>query len=788
MRIFGRHKRRESGRAGSLQALLLALLLALGATPALIPAPAAAQTVTIQGIDVAGNRRIEAETIRIYSGLAPGETVGAVELNNALRRIFATGLFSSVEVLPAPGGRILIEVAENPTINRINFEGNDVLDDERLQQVIRLRPRLAYTRSAAEADAAIILEGYRATGRYSAEVTPVIIRQPDNRVDLVFEIFEGPVTEVSSISFVGNETYSDRRLRSAIETSEATLLSFFFFNDTYDPDRIELDKQLLRQFYLERGYADVTVQSSVAELARERDGFFLTFQIEEGEVYTFGGVDVVSNTPGLDPELFFGVIDHEEGDRYNVAEVERTIDRMVFEAGVQGFAFIEVRPRVRRDAENRTISITYELLEGPRVFVERIDIVGNTATLDRVIRREFDFVEGDAFNARAVQRATDNIRGLNYFDSVNVDVSEGSGPDRAVVTVEVDEALTGSLSFGVGFSSSDGPVGSLELSERNFLGRGQTVNVAFTVSGDDRLFRIGFIEPRLLDRDLSAGFQFYFEDQDRDESSFELTRLGFEPNVGFPLSEDSRLSLRYRVSSDEIRNVPDTASFVIQSDEGTEITSSIGYTYTLDQRNSPVEPTAGYLVSLSQDFAGLGGDQRYVRTVARARGFQSFFGEDVILSAEVEGGALITFGNDARVTDRFFLGGATFRGFTFGEIGPRDFNNSVTPGVNDALGGNFYAVARFQASFPLGLPEEYGVFGGVFSDVGTLWGLDQDTFTVPGEGTFTIDDSPKLRASVGISLFWDSPFAPLRFDIAVPVVSQDGDDEEIFRFSAGTRF
>ncbi|MEM9012162.1 MAG: outer membrane protein assembly factor BamA [Pseudomonadota bacterium] len=748
--------------------------------------PALAQSaVSIQGIEVSGNRRIEAETIRIYSGLSAGERATPSDLNRAVRRIFATGLFSSVNIVPE-GGVVQIQVVENPTINRISFEGNDVVDDDILLSSIRLRPRRAYTRSAAEADAQVIIDSYRATGRYAAEVEPVIIRQPDNRVDLIFEIFEGDVTEVSSISFVGNEAYSDRRLRGAIETSEANLLSFFFTDDTYDPDRIELDKQLLRQFYLERGYADISVGEAVAELSRDRDSFFLTFQVDEGEIYTFGEVEVISDTPGLDPETFFPVVAHEAGDIYNVNRVETTIDRMVFQAGVEGFAFIEVVPRVNRNAEERTISITYELQEGPRVFVERIDIVGNTATLDRVIRREFEFVEGDAFNRRAIQRATDNVRGLGYFSTVEVDVAQGSADDRAVITVEVEEELTGSLAFGVGFSSADGPIGSLELTERNFLGRGQTVNLAFSISGDDRLFRFGFTEPRLLDRDLAAGIDLFFEDADRDESSFDLNSIGFEPRVSFPLSDNSRLSLRYRFSSDEISDVPDDASAVVIGDEGTEITSLLGYTYTLDLRNSPIEPTSGYIVRLSQDFAGIGGDQTFVRTVARARAFRSFFGEDVIISGEVEGGALFSLGSDSRITDRFFLGGASFRGFEFGEIGPRDFfQTSAT--TNDSVGGNFFAVGRFQASFPIGLPEEYGIFGGVFSDVGTIFGLDETTF-VGDSGAFTIDDSAKLRASIGISLFWDSPFAPLRFDLALPVVQQDGDSDEIFRFSAGTRF
>ncbi|WP_170317701.1 outer membrane protein assembly factor BamA [Paroceanicella profunda] len=745
-------------------------------------------------IDVRGNRRIEAETIRLYSGLEAGKAFSAEDLNLASRKIFATGLFSDVNVQPS-GGTVVITVTENPTINRISFEGNDILDDDTLNTIINERPRRAYTRGGAEADAQLIIDAYRQSGRYGAEVKPVIIEQPDNRVDLVFEVFEGEVTEVESITFVGNKQISSRRLRRSIQTQEANLLSFLFTSDNYDPDRLELDKQMLRRYYLEHGFVDFTVLSAAAELSVDRTGFYVTFALDEGEQYTYGPATVSTQAAGLDPAEFEPLIQTTEGDTYNIRDVEKTIDEMTFLAGQKGYAFIQVRPQVVKDEVNHTISIDYQLVEGPKVYVERIDIRGNTSTLDRVIRRQFDVVEGDAFDSRAIERARQNISDLDFFSKEDVRVEPGSDDDRAVVVVDVEEKLTGSLSFGVGYSSSDGPIGSFVIAEDNFLGRGQQVSTQFVISGEYQSVAFDFFEPALLDRDLGAGFNVYYRQTDRtDESSYNETNIGFQPRMVFPLSESGDLEVRYRISQDEIdpidRSGSQRTSEFIKAEEGTRLTSSIGYTYTWDERDDPVETRAGWLMKISQDFAGIGGDSYYVKNVASMKGFTSFLDGDLVLSAEVEGGALIGFDDDTTVTERFFLGGDTFRGFTYGGFGPRDRGTDFSGhGVDDALGGNFYAVTRLQASFPLGLPDDYGLYGGFFADIGTLWGLDSTSITsANGNQTRTVDDAPNLRAALGVSLFWDSTFGPLRFNLAYPVMSEKGDDKEYFRFTAGTRF
>ncbi|MEM9429042.1 MAG: outer membrane protein assembly factor BamA [Pseudomonadota bacterium] len=753
----------------------------------LTPEPTAAQSARFNRIDVAGNQRIDADTIRVFAGIEPGETVSPAEINAAVQRLFDTQLFEDVQITPR-AGVLLITVVENPTINIINFEGNRRLDDELLRAIISLQPRRAYSRAAAERDAQSIIDAYAQQGRLAAEVTPKIIRLEDNRVNLVFEIFEGRLTEIQRISFTGNQVYSDRRLRRVIETGQAGLLSFILDNDVYDQDRLELDRQLLREFYLDRGYIDFEVRSATAELSRERNAFFLNFTLFEGQQYRFGQSTVSTFAPGLDPAEFEQEIDLRPGQIYSARRVDRVIERIAFLAGQKGFAFVEVAPRVRRNEAAQTVDIEFELIEGPRVFVERIDIRGNTQTLDRVIRRQFRIVEGDAFNRREVREAEDRIRALRFFDSVDTTIREGTAPDRAVVTVEVEEAPTGSLSFGASFASDEGVAGNIALTERNFLGRGQFVSFDVARGADINTFALTFTEPALFDQDLLAGLSLVYRESDLDESSINTRTASVTPRIGFPLSENSRLTVRATISQDELeRQSTDTISPILLREEGDLLTTSVGFTYTLDQRNSPIDPTAGFILQIDQDIATLA-DTNYSRTRASGRAFTSFFEEDVILTAELEGGALFSFSDESRIIDRFTLGGDSFRGFSRGGLGPRDTCTDCSgddglSDVDDSLGGNFFAVARFEASFPIGLPEQYGIFGGLFADVGTVWGLD-DTDGASG----TVDDSAKLRSAIGASIFWDTVIGPLRFNYAIPIETVDGDDEERFRLTVDTRF
>ncbi|MEM8791109.1 MAG: outer membrane protein assembly factor BamA [Pseudomonadota bacterium] len=739
-----------------------------------------------QSVIVRGNQRIEVETILSYMQIEQDQTVTAEDLNIAVRRLFDTGLFQDVQINPGQNA-LIVEVVENPSINEIAFEGNDVLADEDLNQIISLRPRLPLTRSAAEADAQAIIEVYRRTGRFGASVEPVVIERSENRVDLVFEISEGELTGVSSIDFIGNEVFSDRQLRNAIDTSESSFLSSFFGGDVYDPDRLELDKELLRQYYLNRGYADFEVLSATAELTPDKESFFLTFTVQEGEEYAFGTFDVIVNARGLEQEEFLAIVPTDlEGEVYDASEVEEIADSLSDLAAARGFAFVQVRPRADKRSEDLIIDVTFELIEGEKIFVERIEIEGNTQTLDRVIRREVEIVEGDSFDARKIRSARSNIRGLGYFSSVEIDTEEGSAPDRAVLKVKVEEQSTGSLSFGLGFASSVGPIGNVALTERNFLGRGQILSATVTAAGDTQVYDFSFTEPKFLDRDLRIGMRAFFIQDDRtDESSFQVDRFGFTPFLGFPLGENTDFGARYNIVRDDIETDSSTSPIII-ADEGGRLKSSVAYTITHDQRNDPIEPTSGYLLAFDQEFAGIGGSARFVRTEGSAKTWRGLFDDDVIFSSELEGGALFSFGEDTQINDRFFLGGDSFRGFASQGIGPRD----VFPGSDDSLGGNYFLVWRNEVSFPLGLPEELGIFGGAFIDIGSLWNLDKDdAFDSTGNLITDVQSEVfELRAAAGGLLFIQTPFGPLELSAAFPLISEDFDEEELFRVSVGTRF
>ncbi|MEO1687270.1 MAG: outer membrane protein assembly factor BamA [Pseudomonadota bacterium] len=788
------------------------LLLALAVFASVPPPPAVAQDAAVvprvERILVEGARRLDEETIVAYLTVREGEPATAAQISDSLRRLLDTGLFEDVVIQPFADG-LLVQVVEAPFINRVAFEGNDALDDDTLRGAVQSTSRSAFSRSVAERDAQTVLDLYRRSGRFGASVEPKVIERDNNRVDLVFEIVEGPVTGIRSIDFVGNRAFSDRRLRGAVETRESGLLGWLFGSATYDPDRLEFDRELLRRFYLDRGYARFNVLSATAELTADREDFLVTFTVDEGPVYTFGALEIDARLPDLDADALREAFTISEGETYSASDVDETIDNLIFAVGQQGYAFIDIQPVADIDDEERTVGVTFQIAEGPRVYVERIDIDGNTRTVDRVLRRQFRIAEGDAFNAREVQAARNRLRELGFFSEVAVTTERGSGEDRAVIDVDVVEQLTGALQLGVGFSSADGPIGDISIVERNFLGRGQSVSVRFNITGDQQAIQFQFEEPALLDRDLAVGWDVGFVRLDRsDESSFQETNIGFRPYIEFPIADDQRVRLRYRVSSDEIRDVNRFASPAIREDLGTAITSAPGATWTLDRRNDPIEPTRGYLVSADQDIAGLGGDTSYTRSSARAKVWRGLLDDLVIASFEVEGGAVFALGEDLRVTDRFFLGGDRFRGFARDGIGPRDSTLlKIRPNDpdgrpdarippqdrrrGDALGGNYFAVARTEVTFPLGLPEEFGVFGGLFSDVGTVWGLDRTSFTDFASrrtNPVTIDDSLELRASVGASIFIDSPFGPLRFNFALPVVKEDEDETEFFRFTVGTRF
>ncbi|WP_306131709.1 outer membrane protein assembly factor BamA [Roseivivax marinus] len=745
------------------------------------PTPAAAQSYTFTNVSIEGNQRIESGTILSYAGIARGETVSGGELNAAYQRIQNSGLFEQVEIVPQ-GNTLVIRVVEFPTVNNIAIEGNRRIDDEALLPQVSSQPRRVYSPTQAEADANAIVEAYSQQGRIAARVEPRLIRRSDNRVDLVFEVFEGGVAEVERIGFVGNDQYSDRRLRRAIQTKQAGLLRALIGSDTFIEDRIQFDRQLLQDFYSSRGYVDFRITGVNAELARERDGYFLTFNVEEGQQFNFGAVNVSSDVNGVNPAAFRNAIRVRPGQTYSPALVERDIARLERLAIREGLDFIRVDPQITRNDRDLTLDVNYVLTRGPRVFVERIDIEGNTTTLDRVVRRQFDTVEGDPFNPREIRAAAERIRALGFFANADVNAREGSSPQQVIVDVDVEEQPTGSISFGGSYSTSNGFGLALGFREENFLGRGQRLGLQFNTGVDNQRYSFNFTEPALLGRDLALGIDLSYAETDQDNAEYNTSIGTFSPSLTFPVSENSRLQFRYTARYTDL-TIPDESevgSLVrAEADRGELIESSVGYTLSYDTRRTGLDPNAGVLLEFGQDFGGLGGDTTFVKTSARAVAQRLAFNEEVTLRATVEAGALAYDGDGSRVTDRFFLGSSRMRGFEPGGIGPREFDDAN--GINDALGGNYFAVARFEAEFPLGLPDEYGITGGVFYDVGNLWGLDSTNSNV-------LYEDGALRQVVGVSLFWDTPLGPLRFNFSEALSKETQDEEQNFELTISTDF
>jgi len=769
-----------------------ALAVALGF--ALAPDFAAAQSYSFTNVQVEGNQRIQTSTIVAYTGIERGKSVSAGELNDAYQRILDSGVFESVEIVPR-GNTLVIKVTEFPTISRISFEGNRRIKDDALLALIESSPRRVFNPTVAERDAAALAEAYGAQGRLASTVTPRIIRRSDNRVDLVFEISEGDTTEVERVSFVGNRVFSDRRLRRVLETKQAGLLRTFIRADTLIEDRLQFDRQVLRDFYLSRGYVDVRVNSTNAEVTEERDGVFLVVDITEGQQFTFGDISVTSEMSEADADEFRDVLRLRPGVVYNPALVENAITRLETLAIRKGIDFLRAEPRVTRNDRDLTLDVEFVLTRGPRVFVERIDIEGNTTTLDRVIRRQFRTVEGDPFNPREIRESAERIRALGFFETAEVEVREGSSPSEVVVDVDVVEQPTGSLSLGGAYSVDDGFGLALGLSENNFLGRGQRLSFNISTAQDAEEYTLGFTEPFLLGRDLRFDLDLGLAETDSSFSEYDTKRAFFSPALTFNTSESTRLQVRYTWDMDEMisrgndTNGTPLAGPVVRSEiaQGEQNASTIGFTYTYDSRLNGLDSNRSFLFEVGADYAGLGGDQEYVRTTAKIVAQRRILNDEVTLRATIEAGAFSWQGDGfSRSIDRFVLSPSILRGFEPGGVGPRDQSSNGAGGnYNDFLGGNYYAVARLDAEFPLGLPEEIGLRGGLFYDVGNLWGLNNAN---TGASSAIVGREGSFRHVVGFSLLWTTGFGPLRFNFSKALKKEDFDEEQNFDLTLQARF
>lgn len=727
----------------------------------------------LRDVVIEGNQRIEISTIQNYLTLQPGSVYSPAEADKSLKALFATGLFADVN-LRLQGSSLVVRVTENPVINRILFEGNRRVQADQLRGELQLKARQVYTRAKVQADTQRIQQIYRRTGRFAATIEPKVIQLEQNRVDLVFEIVEGPLTGVSRIRFIGNTHFSDSRLREEIQTKESAWWRFLSSDDSYDPDRVTFDREKLRKFYLSKGYADFAVNNAVAELLPNREKFVITFTVEEGERYKFGKMDVVSELKGIEGSQLTQFVETKTGDTYNADQVEKTVQAITQELGRFGYAFVDVRPDVNKDREKRIIDVTYRIGESPRVFVERIDIVGNVRTLDKVVRREFRLVEGDAFNSAKLRRTRTRLRGLNFFDKAEITESRGSAPDKVVLTAEVTEKSTGELSIGIGYSTTESVLGDISIRERNLLGRGQDLRLGFSLSTRRQQIDLGFTEPYFLDRELAAGFDAQRRRTDlEDRSSIDQTTTSLTPRISYPITENLSQLVYYRIRQDKIENIEDTASRFVKAQEGKYTTSSVGHTLTYDRRDDRIDPTTGYVMRLTQELAGLGGTEHYVKNVANATKYFAVT-DDVVWSFGAEAGVISGLDDDIRMPNRFFLGGDTFRGFESGGVGPRDIT------TKDSLGGEKYYKVDSDLVFPIGLPNEFGIKGRLFAEAGTLW----DTSDSGPE----VVDEKSIRVSVGTGLQWKSPLGLIRVDLGFPVVKEDFDEKELLRINFGSRF
>ncbi len=751
-----------------LTSLLICVLLLSGTFASF----AVGQTV-ISRIDVEGVKRVDEDTIRSYLTLKPGEEATSSEMNASIKSLYATGLFSDVSIQPV-GDVLRVSVTENPLINRVAFEGNDKLESDELGKEIQLRSRSIYTRTKVQQAVERILDLYQKNGRFQAQVSPKIIALEQNRVDLVFEIDEGPLSKVQKIYFIGNQVYTDSQLEDVVNTEVERWYRFFSSSDIYDPDRLEYDKELLRRYYIERGYADFKVLSAISELTPEGDGFVVTFTIEEGDRYALSDVAINSEIPDLSPEELRGVVSTEAGETYNALAVEDSIEFITEALGDRGYAFVDVRPDMERNEENDTIALTYNIKEGPRVYVERIDIAGNVRTLDEVVRREFRLDEGDPFSTSKLRRSEQRIRNLGFFERVTIDTKEGSAPDLAVIDVDVEERSTGELTLGAGFSTVDGPLADIGVRENNLLGEGKQLNLNLMLAAERQEIDLGFTEPYFLGRDISAGFDLFSIRQDlRAESSFDRQITGGTLRASYAMSEHLRHALNYTIRQDEVTNVAANASRFIRDQEGEYMTSMVGHTLTYDKRDNRFEPTEGYILRLRQDVAGLGGDAQYLRNEARAMWFHSILPQWVF-SVSGDAGYIVGLGEDIRINDRFFIGQRQIRGFNNAGIGPRDLTTA------DALGGNIYYAGSMELLMPLFLENDAGFRWAVFADVASLWDSEESDPNVVDEMT--------PRVTVGVGIAWRSPVGPLRLDFGHAIVKESYDETELIRFSFGTRF
>jgi outer membrane protein insertion porin family len=787
---------------GAASALAIsAALISSGAIVSTVAGVTAAQAATVSRIEVRGNTRVDAQTVRDNVGITPGKAFSNSDIDAATKRLFATGLFSDVRISQS-GGALIVQVSENQVVNQVIFQGNKKIKDPQLQGAVQLKPRSAFDQATLEADTEAVRAAYRNVGRSDATVNSRLMDLGEGRVNVVFEINEGDRTKIANINFVGNNAFGNRRLRDVISTKKSNPLSWLTRNDVYSEDRLRADEETLRRFYYNRGYADFRVVSSTADLDPATNEYTINITVEEGEKYTFGGVNIESSVEGVDTSQLNGLIKSKEGDTYSAKDVEDSILKVSEKVAGQGYAFAKVEPRGDRNFENHTIGVTYAIDQGPRAYVERIEIRGNEKTRDYVIRREFDVSEGDAFNQVLIQRAKRRLENLQYFQTVKISTAPGSQPDQVILVVDVLEKSTGEFSIGGGYTTggeSPGPTVEASITERNFLGRGQFVRIAAGGGLDDeRTYSLSFTEPYFLGQRIAAGFDI-FKRQSGVRDKYKTDVTGGTIRFGLPITEDLTAGVAYNLTQEkydieEEARLPDgsydpneiSKAFADAAEESPWIKSSISWSLTYNTIDDVKNPREGLYGKFNMEYAGVGGDANFLKTTFKGSYYKPLMDElDIIGLVGVGAGHIEGFGgDDLRVFDTFKNNQDMIRGFKYAGIGPRD----MSPGLDDKgsfLGGNTYFNATVETQFPMPvIPESIGIRGALFADAATLFGNDLPEAKNGG------DDTTKMewRASVGASIMWASPFGPLRFDYAVPVKKVEGDQVQNFNFGMSSKF
>jgi outer membrane protein insertion porin family len=744
---------------------------------------------TIQAIVVTGNQRIETGTIQSYMVVEPGDPFDPDRINDSLKTLYATGLFKNVTIT-RDGSNLDVAVVENPTVDQVFFQGNKVITDKDAGDAVGLKPRSVFTTAAAEADRRTLLDLYAKKGYFNASVTPAIIQLPDNRVNVVFQCADGNQTLISQITFIGNAHFSQGTLREVVSSREYAWFRFLSSSDHYDSDRVEYDEYLLRQFYLHKGYADFQVNSANAELAPDRKSFYLTFDVSEGPRYRVGSLQIVSGIRTLPDKELRGLVPLSVGGWFDGTALEEGITALSTRAQNLGYAFAQVNPNVQTDPVKKTIAITLNVIDGPRVYIQRIDISGNTRTEDKVIRRELTVAEGDGYNQSKIDQSTTNIKNLGYFKDEKLTTSPGSTPQQVILDTKVTEQATGQFSLGGGYSSDLGALVNAGLSQNNFLGTGVNASINALLAQRGTQINIGVTDPYFLDRNLIAGFDLFRTVTDSytaASSSFNYSEsdVGADVRLGYRFNANVRQSFTYTLSQRDVYDVPSQSSLYVLDEQGVSSLSQISQTLTFDYVDDDLQPTSGLLVDLTTDFAGAGGTAKYIRLSPDASYYiplEHIFGSKAwVLKFGATGGDLIPIlGYKDRIVDRFFLGGDSLRGFADGGVGPHD---QVT---EDSLGGRIMWTQTTELHFPLPVSPDLGVSGFAFVDVGSLYEAREISNTAGVAQPIYDSSAPRVGAGVGVS--WNTPFGLINLSLAEPIVKQKADQIQQFRISFGTRF